>query len=77
MAKRSSIKQCELFANQISVNILKNLSARDFGVLDPSAFYKYINTRRVEELRLSKNRSIKTSNYSITWFSLDRIEERL
>ena len=60
-----------------SFNALINLYSRDIGVLSPLSFVSNYNSRRLDEIRLSKYRSIPSLAYSVTWLGLENIENRL
>lgn len=63
--------------NHLTTNFMKNLFAREMGLITANSFISYSNTKRLDEIRLSKNRSIPSLNHSVTWLSLDNVEHRL
>ena len=66
-----------LLSGELSFNCIKNLYARDLGLISTNTFINYSNTRRLDEIRLSKYRSILPLKQSITWLNLDNVENRL
>lgn len=61
---------------QSSRNLVKNLFARDFGLLASTDFISGYNLSRLDGIKLSRSRSVKPLTNSITWFSLDNIDSR-
>ena len=66
-----------IISNKASSNCLTNLYARELGLLSTIKFITYSNTQRVEDIKLSKTRSIASSSHSINWLNLDNVENRL
>ena len=64
------------FRYKNSKNNLVNLYTRDLGLLSPLKHIRETNSRILDEIKLSKNRSIQSSSYSINWFDLDNVENR-
>lgn len=59
-----------------SRNLLKNLIARDLGLINPKKFIQNSNTMAIKEINLSKKRSFETQPHSVTWLNLDSVESR-
>ena len=51
--------------NHLSFNLLKNLFARELGTITAQSFIANSNTRRLDDIRLSKYRSIPSLNRSV------------
>lgn len=66
-----------ILSGELSFNCIKNLFARDLGLISTNSFIAYSNTRRLDEIRLSKYRSILSLKQSVTWLNLDSVESRL
>jgi hypothetical protein len=64
-------------SGNLSFNSLNNLIAKDLGLLSSASFISSINYRRLNEISLSKYRSISPLNHSVTWLNLDNVENRL
>lgn len=60
----------------VNKNILKNLIARDLGLIHPKKLILNSNTIAIEETNLSKKRSFESQPYSVTWLDLDNVESR-
>ena len=58
-------------------NNLVNLYCRDLGIVSPIALIQHTNTNILNDLKLSKFRCIPSSPFSINWFDLDNVENRL
>ena len=63
--------------NEARLNLIHRLFSRDMGLTKPLRFIVCTNTARLSELKLSKCRSIPSLGHSLTWFSLDNVENRL
>jgi hypothetical protein len=77
MFKKKSIINVVPNQNKLSFNLLNNLYARELGFVSTSKFISQSNTQRLDEIRLSKYRAIPTLNRSVTWLSIDNVEDRL
>jgi hypothetical protein len=77
MFKKKSIVNVVPNQNKLSFNLLNNLYARELGFVSTSKFISQSNTQRLDEIRLSKYRAIPTLNRSVTWLSIDNVEDRL
>ena len=77
MSKKKSIVNVVPSQNKLSFNLLNNLYARELGFVSTSKFISQSNTQRLDEIRLSKYRAIPTLNRSVTWLSIDNVEDRL
>jgi hypothetical protein len=67
-----------LFSNyKNSANLIKSLFTRDLGVVSKLDFIVKTNTSLLNEIKLSKNRSIPSFQQSVTWLSLDSVDQRL
>jgi hypothetical protein len=51
--------------NHLSFNLIKNLFARELGTITAQSFIGNSNTRRLDDIRLSKYRSIPSLNRSV------------
>lgn len=65
------------FWGHTSRNLVKNLLARDLGLLSSAEFISGYNLTRLGDLKLSRARSFNSLPSSITWLSLDNIDSRL
>ena len=77
MFNKSTCQKSNLLSGDLSLNFIKNLYGRDLGVISANSFIHYSNSRRLDEIRLSKYRSIKPLKHSVTWLNLDNVENRL
>ena len=57
-------------------SFLKNLYARDLGLISPKTFIENSNSIVLDQIKLSKTRSIQSQPHSITWLNLDNVESR-
>ena len=74
----NSIKpKTNLLSGELSFNCIKNLYARDLGIISTTSFIAYSNTRRLDEIRLSKYRSVTSLKQSVTCLNLDSVYSRL
>lgn len=53
------------FPSHLSHNSIKNLYARELGLIKPNLFINYSNTQRLDHLHLSKCKSIPSLNHSV------------
>jgi DNA excision repair protein ERCC-8 len=60
----------------ISNNLLNNLDNRNIGCLRSNLFISNVNKQRIENIELSKYCSVPSLSYSVTWLSLDYVENR-
>lgn len=60
----------------VSKNILKNLIARDLGLISSKKLIQNSNSSAIEEINLSKKRSFESQPFSSTWLNLDNVESR-
>ncbi len=66
-----------LLTGSTCFNSINNLFSHELGLVSSNLFIASSNTRLLEEIRLSKYRSIRPVDHSITWLSLDNVENRL
>jgi hypothetical protein len=82
LSRNSSISKkspCQINQNyyQNFNNNLVNLYCRDLGILSPITLIQHTNTKILDDLKLSKFRCVPSSRFSINWFDLDNVENRL
>jgi hypothetical protein len=78
MLEKSKFKKktsCQLHENTIST--IKRLCSRDMGLSSPLEFLTRTNSIRLNDLKLSKTRAVASFSHSLTWLSLDNVENRL
>ena len=59
------------------INLVQKLYSRELGLSSSLEFIVRTKTCRLDQLKLSKCRSIPTFTHSLTWMSLDNVENRL
>lgn len=64
------------FWGRSSRNLVKNLLSRDMGLLSSAEFISGFNRSRLDNIKLSRTRSINPLANSVTWFSLDNIDSQ-
>lgn len=57
------------FSSNLSYNCIKNLNARELGLLKPNLFINFTNTKYLDELHLSKYKSISSLNHSVNYLN--------